>query len=354
MLKFNPSLFFLALFISVTSCSQKITKVNSPDNQLVIFPSPPDPARIQFLTGIGSSKEIQGERSAFSTFILGEEKVQTIQRPYSIALGGNKLYVCDIGKGGLEIIDFKEKTFEYFHPIGKGEIKKAVSCAIDENNFLYVADGIRGEIIVFNEELKYVTHFGNKEFSPNSIDIIDGKIWAVNGVTKKINVFNKKSFELLKSFPDSEVGEDSYLYQPSYISVTDNKVYVTDFGGFGVLVFDHSGKFLQKIGSYGNLFGQFTRPKGLAVDKDQNLYALDVAFETAQIFNDKGQLLMFFGGAYQGPGYMYMPIDIAVDYNNLEYFAQFVDPSYNLKYLIFVANQYGPEKIGVYGFVEQK
>jgi hypothetical protein len=65
-----------------------------------------------------------------------------------------------------------------------------------------------------------------------------------------------------------------------------------------------------------------------------------------------GKVLMFFGGPYKVPGNMWLPADVALSYTNLEYFRQFVDPSFNLKYLVFVSNQYGPDKVSVYGFVE--
>lgn len=63
---------------------------------------------------------------------------------------------------------------------------------------------------------------------------------------------------------------------------------------------------------------------------------------------------MYFGGSYKGEGYMYMPAKVAIDYENLDYFRDFVDPAFDLKYLIFVTNQFGPDKITVYGFVEPK
>jgi len=43
-----------------------------------------------------------------------------------------------------------------------------------------------------------------------------------------------------------------------------------------------------------------------------------------------------------------------IDYDNLKYFEEYVDKSFDLKYLIFVTNQYGPDRISVYGFVEDK
>jgi hypothetical protein len=81
---------------------------------------------------------------------------------------------------------------------------------------------------------------------------------------------------------------------------------------------------------------------------------VDAGFENVQIFDKEGQLLMFFGGPYNGPGDMWLPAKVIIDYNNLEYFQKYVHNNFNLKYLIFVTNQYGPDKVNVYGFVEEK
>ncbi|MEZ4999553.1 MAG: hypothetical protein R2744_00210 [Bacteroidales bacterium] len=96
------------------------------------------------------------------------------------------------------------------------------------------------------------------------------------------------------------------------------------------------------------------RPKGIAVDRNRNIYVVDAAFENVQIFNSSGQLLMFFGGPYRSPGDMWLPADVTTDYENLGYFEKFVDPDFELQFIIYVTNQYGPGKIGVYGFVKEK
>ena len=90
----------------------------------------------------------------------------------------------------------------------------------------------------------------------------------------------------------------------------------------------------------------------IAVDRDTNLYVVDAGFENTQIFSSEGKLLMFFGGNYKGPGDMWLPAKVTLDYDNLGYFEKYVDPSFNLKYLIFVTNQFGPDKITIYGAVE--
>ena len=76
--------------------------------------------------------------------------------------------------------------------------------------------------------------------------------------------------------------------------------------------------------------------------------------ENVQIFNTGGDLLMHFGGAYKGAGAMWLPAAVEISYENLTFFEPYVDDSFVLKYLIYVTNQYGPAKLNVYGFVEEK
>ena len=101
-------------------------------------------------------------------------------------------------------------------------------------------------------------------------------------------------------------------------------------------------------------FGQFSRPKGVAVDKEDNIYVVDAAFENVQIFNNKGELLMFFADKRKEGGNLIMPISIAIDYENVEYYKKYVDPKFKLNYLIFVTSQFGNNLVSVYGRVELK
>ena len=51
---------------------------------------------------------------------------------------------------------------------------------------------------------------------------------------------------------------------------------------------------------------------------------------------------------------MSLPAGVAISYDNLDYFKPYVYKDFNLKFLIYVTNQFGSNKIGVYGFVEEK
>lgn len=332
----------------LSACSRRITQQES-----VIFPAPPDTARIQFLTSISSSKDVI-KRSAFSQFIFGKSNPLQIGKPYGVAIHKGRIYVCDHNIAGLEVIGLEKKTFNYFIPQGKGQLKHPLNCYIDDRDNLYVADGERRQIVIFDSKGEYFGCIGGGEkFKPTDVFVYNNKVWVTSILENKIYVYDRDSVgKVLFTFPESSVGNDDFLYSPVNICVINDQVYVSDVGGFCVKIYDLDGKYKQTIGSYGKNIGQFSRNKGVAVDRDGNVYVVDAGFENAQIFNKDGNLLMAFGGPYTGPGYMWLPAKVIIDYDNLEYFRQYLDPAYNLKYLVLVTNQYGPDRLTIYGAIE--
>jgi len=338
----------------LSSCISRYHKL--PEYQeSIVFPPPPDTARIQFLTKISSSIDIVGQRKGLIKYILGEDPGLPIIKPYGIAIRDGVIYICDTMLRGLEIIDLKKATFRYFKPHGRGQLRKPINCTLDEDGYLYVADSERRQVVIYDPNLKYVGAIGGEKNSkPSDVKIFNDRIWVVDIKQHKVKVYSKKTRKLIFSFPDAKPGTKQFLFSPTNLDIQDGRVYVSDFGDFKVKIYTLEGEYIGAVGSYGKALGQFVRPKGVAVDRDLNLYVVDAGFETIQIFNKNGKLLMFFGGPYKGPGFMWLPAKVVIDYDNLEYFQKYVDSDFHLKYLVLVSNQYGPDKINIYGFVEPK
>lgn len=341
---------FAVIFIS---CSRDINRSLTPE-ELAIFPPPPDTTRVQYLTSINISTDIKGKQSAFKKFMFGEEVPKPIIKPYGITMHDSKIYICDTGLGGLILIDLAERSFDYFIPSGKGELQLPLNSSIADNGFLFVADGNRRQVVVFDGTGKYVSELGEsgENFKPTDVSVSTDKIFVVSVKDQKVFVYDINSYQLVNSFPDIEPDDDGYLYQPTNLYTDQNYVYVSDLGDNRIKVFSHEGKYIRSVGGYGSFAGQLMRPKGVTVDNESNLYVADAAFENVQIFNSKGNVLMFFGGPYKRPGDMWLPADVTVSYTGLEFYRSYVNKAFNLKYLIFVTNQYGPDKVNVYGFVE--
>ena len=341
-------LMLLSLFVS---CGPK---VNQSSKKFIIYPPPPEKAKIQYLTSFSSSKDIV-KQSAFSKSIVGEDKIQPILKPYGIYAHKGKIYICDVNIAGLEIIDLEKKEFNYFIPKDQYQLKLPLNCFIDNNDLLYITDIKLQKVFVFDSKNEYVTSFGKKEnIKPTDIFVESNKLWVVDSGNNRVNVYNKDTYNFEYYFPKSERGDNSFLYMPTNIFVSKDKVYVSDMAAGNVKIYTHTGKLLNTIGKYGDRIGDFVRPKGIAVDLESNLYVVDASFENVQIFDKEGNLLLFFGGTYKGPGGMWLPIKIRIDYDNLQYFEEYVNPKMDLEYLIFVTNQFGPDKISVYGKVNEK
>jgi len=149
---------------------------------------------------------------------------------------------------------------------------------------------------------------------------------------------------------ESGAGEGQ-LHKPTHVTVDkQGNIFVNDAFNFRVQQFDSSGAFVKTFGFHGDRIGAMARTKGLGTDQEGNLYVADSAFEYVQIFNKKGQLLLFFGGPGNGPGNMYLPSGVHIDYENVQFFNKFADPKFKLKYLVYVCNMSGPNKVNVYGY----
>jgi DNA-binding beta-propeller fold protein YncE len=130
---------------------------------------------------------------------------------------------------------------------------------------------------------------------------------------------------------------------------------VSDTGAFAVRVYDLEGNYLSTIGQQGVAPGLFARPKGIAVDREGQVYVADAATQVVQVFNLEGKLLMFFGQPENSPqGDLHLPAAVKLDYDNVSLFQDKVAPGFECSYLILVTSQVGPNKVNIYGFVKKK
>jgi len=328
---------------------------------VVLYPPPPQTPRVQFLTAISDSKDVEEPRSpSFWQRLSGEQEqedaVTSIVRPYGIAIHDGVLYVCDTDVAGIDVIDLRARTFDHWLPSGFGQLRKPINCTVDpESGRLFVADVERGDVSVFGPDHSFVAAFGAVEGSrPTDVAVLDGRAWIADLENREVRVYDVASLEQVGTLPHADADSTGRLLGPTNLWVTKEHVYVSDFGASQVKVYSHDGRFVRAVGSYGDGVGQFARPKGIAVDREGVLYAVDAAFENVQLFNAEDQLLMPIGGPYRGPGDLWLPAQVTIDYDNVNYFQHYVHESLEAEYLILVTSQFGPDKINIYARVHPK
>jgi DNA-binding beta-propeller fold protein YncE len=345
---------YLAVFILCAWASAgTAAEEPSADDGPVFYPPAPNPPRLQYLTKFSSAFDMSGEQGGFRDFIFGgaENEEQAIQKPYGVAIHDGAIYAADTRGFGYVVFDVANGEWRAVRGSGDGAMPKPINITIDDDGTRYITDTKREAVIVFDSNDRFVRVLGSPgQFKPTDVAISEDRLYVTDAEHHKVHVLDKASGETLFTFGNPGPGEGEMFYPTNLAIGPEGNVYVSETNNFRVQVFTPDGEFIRKVGSVGTGWGQFSRPKGVAVDREGVLYVVDSAFNNVQMFNDQGQTLMFFGGPGNGRGNLNMPTAIAIDYDNVEYFRKYADPDFKLEYLVLVANQFGTNKIAVYGF----
>lgn len=338
----------------LVGCSQRSATLEQA-REPVLYPLPPGSARVAYLTSINDSSVFGRESHRLTRFLFGREAEagQTITKPFGLAAGHDTLLVCDTQQNVVHVFDFKQGRCDTLGAGGRGRLLKPVAVTMDDQANRYVADALRGEVVVFSPENRPIRAFGragDEPFKPVAIAFHDGRLWVLNAAAHRVEVMNPDDGELIASFGEKGSGLGQMLW-PGGLAVDDEgRAYVTDMLNFRVQSYGPDGVVLDNFGSPGDRAGQFSRPKHLAVAPDGIIYVVDAGFQRVQMFDDQGRVLMLFGGPGPDPGSMTLPGGICIDRSLLPYFADYLPRGFEADYLVFVSDQFGPRKVNVYAF----
>jgi DNA-binding beta-propeller fold protein YncE len=321
----------------------------------VFYPALPQQPRIQYLESFSSAREVDTAPSWFQRFVLGEPEYGELGKPYGVALHGGKLFVCDTRLRIVVIFDLVGGSTSFLGDRDPGRLQKPVNIAIHDDGTRYVADTVLGRVLIYDESNRYAGAIGHPDkWSPSDVVIAGDRLYVVDVKGGQVVVVERRTGQEIRRFGRRGSGKGE-MFVPTNIGLDgDGNIYVSDTGNARVIKFDPDGRVLHQFGSLGRRLGQLVRPKGIAVDREGRLYVVDAAFENVQIFGPEGKLLLFFGKAGNFPGGMNLPAKVAIDYEGVEFFADRVATGYDLEYLILVTNQFGRDKVNVYGFLKPR
>jgi len=350
--RLTRSVAVLALIVLAGCAARPIIK-----EPTVFYPGPPDPPYIQFLKSFAGSDDLEPPKSAFARFIAGgRSRITIIDKPFGIATSPGKIYVCDTN-ATVYVLNLEKQTFQPMTEAvqGAGKVIQPVNISIDRRGNKYVTDPVRSQVVMYDKNDLFVKAFGPVEgWKPTDAAPFDDLLYVAD-----VRSFDVKIFDIESGAYRNHIGRgsdiNSQLGLPTNLAFDqEGYLYVSDPGRFQVVKLDRDGNGRGLFGTLGRTRGSFARPRGVALDRQNRLYAVDAAFNTVQIFAPDMQLLMNFGKSGQGPGDMVLPAQVAIDYDNVKYFQQYADPNFQIEYLILVTNQFSPRRINVYGFGKMK
>ena len=337
----------LSITILVLSCTPvEIQTLNTEihtKNSDLVWPSPPQTPRIQYVRSIYSPSDIGVKKSwlkkAFDTIFGKEELSGILLRPYGIFADSQRMYVTDPGIHALHVFDMKGKRYFMIKKSRKEELISPIGVTVDKNGEIYLSDSVLRKVFVFDKKGEYLREIGSSELfmRPSGIALDNDRIFVVDTHGHCVLVFSKNDGTLIFKFGKNGSGSGNFNYPTNIFIDKNNILYITDSMNFRVQIFDKDGNFLSVFGKHGDGSGDFSKPKGIAVDSGGHIYVADADFDTIQIFDMNGRLLLNFGNTGRKTGEMILPAAVFIDGEDRIYVAD----SYNNRVQIF---QYLKEK----------
>jgi len=223
------------------------------------------------------------------------------------------VYVFDKPAGRLELWDKARENTSFIAPIG-------------------IAQGAQGEILVTDAELHSVFRLDRKgnpvgEFGHDVLkrptglarDPQRGRIYVADTRAHDIKVFADDG-KLLEVIGRRGEG-DGEFNAPTYLAFAFDKLYVTDTLNSRIQVLDMHGKMVTKFGQRGLYVGDLVRPKGVAVDNENNIYVIESLYDKLLVFDNQGRTLLSIGRTGKETGEFYLPSGVWTDGHDQIYIA---------------------------------
>ncbi|HET9551882.1 MAG TPA: SMP-30/gluconolactonase/LRE family protein [Anaeromyxobacteraceae bacterium] len=312
----NPKkLLALAALAAATGCAGAAKR---PD---VVWPPPPDLARIKFVTAFASEHDIDTSGwSQFKRALIGEKDPTRVNKPMGIALSkdGNRLYVADFEGSQILLIDFPTKTMKPFAP--KEGFAMPFNVVLDAEENVYVSDSGARTVSRFDREGKRVWQITDDLVRPTGLALDQKRqiLYVTDSARQdsqkhRVFAYDLHGKRLRQVGRERGTGDGEFAF-PSYLAVdADGNLYVSDTLNFRIQVFDPDGNLIRAFGEHGDQPGMFTRTKGIAFDAFRNVYVADGGPSVVHVFSKDFQPLMFFGGFAPLLEYFDIPSCIAID-----------------------------------------
>ncbi len=321
----------------------------------IFYPPPPAAPRLQLLARYAAAEDVEGT-SAFREFVIGsEEDDRFIRRAHGVAWWEGRIYVCDPGLPGVDVLDIERGEMRPLDPENLGIFQMPIDIAVAPDGSKYVTDSKSRKVLVFGPDDRYRGAFGDPErWKPIGIVATGDRLYVTDIANHAVVVLDRTSGEELRRIGKEGPNDGEFYYPLALTLGPQGDLYVSDSFHFRVQQITTDGTFVRSYGSVGNKPGQFMRPRGVAVDGEGRVYVADAAFENIQIFDKDGKLLLFFGEPGTQLGALNLPAGLAISREAVSSFRDRAAEGFELDHVLFATSQSGPHKVNVYGFLRVK
>ncbi len=256
---------------------------------------------------------------------VAQDVLQRPQGGYTDAAG--RVYVTDVSRKAVFVFDAPAGKLAVWEQAAPGERFGApIAVAPGRDGELLVTDADRGEVFrLAVDDGRPLGRFGKDVLArPTGVvrDPRARRVYVADARAHVVRVFDDDG-AVVGTIGDAVGGGDGRpgFNAPLHLAFADGSLYVVDGLDSRVVVVDPSGRERSTIGKRGLYVGNLVRPKGVAVDDEQNVYVVESMHDRLLVFDGEGRLLMSIGGTGRDVGRFYLPAGVWVDARNRVYVA---------------------------------
>lgn len=242
-------------------------------------------------------------------------------RPNSVNVTDNKIYVADGWNGRVVVFDYNGKFIRKIGGRGnfQGAMKMPGEVAV-YNNQMYVADYQLGKVLVYTLDGNFIGYFAEKVFrSPLNIKVVNDKFYVFDTISQKFYILDSTG-KVIKSFGSQGKEKGKFYFAWGFNLDKDGNIYIADSNNFRIQVFNPDGSFkaiwsgTKKDNSDG-----YTIPRGIAFDKKGNLWTANNLAGGVTATSPAGKRLALFTNGESDEDTMTLPQSVFIDGNNRLY-----------------------------------
>lgn len=314
-------------------------KIKAIDYSNIVWPNPPAIARIKFKAWYASDKEVrnlQGEKqkkSAWMDRLAGTQSSDevftrpfSLIQPYGVAVDSKgNVYTADQKVGAIFIFSTttETKSVDMIKNSVHAHFVRIIGLAMDDNDRLFVSDPGLRHVLVFNKDHKPEDVITEGMVDPGglAIDTRNRLLYVADVELDQVLVYDADTYKPIRKIGTTgkkhELTTPGDFSKPAGVAVDgEGNLYVADTYNNRIEIFDADGQFVSTFGKAGDGPGYFARPKGIAIDGDGHVWVADGMQDRVQVFTKDGQLLISLGGHGLLPGQFQGLTGIAIDKQN--------------------------------------
>jgi sugar lactone lactonase YvrE len=284
-----------------------------------VWPASPAEPRIKLIRQISGAADLRDKNSGSNRLMRwltgGDDEQLPLVAPYGIATDGQgTLWITDPGLRGIQVFDLARRKAGLWTMAGKRSFANPAGICFDPvRQRIYVADSLDLRVVALSLDgrLLFEVQPSAPWGRPGGLGLdSQGNLLVADVLLGQIRRFTPEGSELPAFGSPATVNG---LFNRPIAVATDlaGQIYVVDSLNFKIEVLDAAGGSVATVGQLGDAPGSFSRPRGLAIDQYGHIYVADAAFDNVQIFNQHGQLLLFFGGG--GKHGLSLPAGLTID-----------------------------------------